>query len=92
MGRTVLVNSVLMSIHVYSLSYYSIPDSVLDMIPKLARNFLWGRGLAGGSFHSMNWDTTTLAKTKCGLEIINLRNVKISLITKNVFALLNHED
>lgn len=38
-GKTILINSVLMSTPVYYLSVYSIPDTIFDGISKLARTF-----------------------------------------------------
>ena len=63
-----------MSIPIYSLSCYVIPDSILDMKSKLARQFLWGRGIVGGSFNPMNWNTSTPSKAEDGLGIRILRS------------------
>lgn len=79
-GRAVLINSSLLSIPSYILSCYFVLDSTLDDISKLARKFLWNKG------------NTTLAKTKGGLGIMNLKNVKVALMAKNVFVVLNFEN
>ena len=46
-----------MSIHVHMLSIYGVPNTILDEIAKLAREFLWNRGSGGSSLLSARWDT-----------------------------------
>lgn len=42
-GRIILLNTSIFSLPVYYLSIFYLPNSILDSISKLARNFLWGR-------------------------------------------------
>lgn len=49
-GKVVMINSSIMVMHVYYLSVYPVPDSILDRISASARKFLWancsnGRGI-----------------------------------------------
>jgi hypothetical protein len=45
-GRVILINSVLASIPIFSLSFFKIPVRVRKMIVRIQREFLWG-GLSG---------------------------------------------
>lgn len=43
-GKTILINSILMSTPVYYLSVYPVPDTILNGITKAARRFFWSNG------------------------------------------------
>ena len=88
-GKTVMINSSLMTILIYYMYVYSIPDTILDKISKAARKLLWASGGNGSGIPLVNWKDTTLSKSDGGLGIRNLRLVKLSLMAKNVFNLLN---
>ncbi|KAH7655953.1 Reverse transcriptase zinc-binding domain-containing protein [Dioscorea alata] len=77
---------------IYSLTVHAIPNSVLKKLPKIARNFLWGRSSNRSSFHSIGWNVTTIDKAEGGLSISNLKHVKTSLMAKNLFVVLNCDD
>ncbi|XP_039129019.1 uncharacterized protein LOC120265197 [Dioscorea cayenensis subsp. rotundata] len=91
-GKTILINSILMSIPVYYLSVYPVPDSVLDGITKAATAFFWSKGGNRKGMNSVNWTDITLGHSEGGLSIRNLRASKISLMAKNVLSYLNHHD
>lgn len=88
-GKVVLLNSSIFSLPNYFLSVMHLPDSILDQISKLSRSFLWGNGNSGRGFHTIGWTVTTLKKSEGGLGLRNLRNVKHSLMAKNIFSILN---
>ncbi|XP_039113810.1 uncharacterized protein LOC120249385 [Dioscorea cayenensis subsp. rotundata] len=91
-GRVVLLNSCIFSLPVYLLSIFYIPDSILESLSKLARNFLWGRHGKNHGFHSIGWRTVTLSKSEGGLGLRNLRNARIALLAKHVFSIINKDD
>lgn len=88
-GRTTLINSSIMSILLYYLSIYPIPDSILDQISKIARHFFWSKSGNRNGICTVSWDDVTLNKTEGGLSIRNLKFSKISFMSKNVFNYLN---
>lgn len=91
-GKQVLINSVMLSIPKYFLSFSVVPDSIIDNISKKARNFLWSNCGNRKGIHSIPWDYITQDKSDGGLGIHNLRNVKTALMAKNVFYLLNGDE
>lgn len=52
-GHMVLINSSIFSLPTYLLSMFLIPDSILEKISKLAKNFLWGRNGNRSGFHTI---------------------------------------
>ncbi|XP_039138794.1 uncharacterized protein LOC120276131 [Dioscorea cayenensis subsp. rotundata] len=91
-GKSVLINSVIMSIPMYYLSVYPVPDSFLDRIAKAARLFFWSKSGNRKGMNSVSWIDITSHYTEGGLSIRNLRAAKISLMAKNVLGYLNHRD
>lgn len=94
-GRSVLINTTLFAIPIYISSVMNLPNTILDSISKLARDFLWGHGGNKRGFHSVGWALTTQSKPEGeegGLGIKNLRLVKHSLMAKNIFAILDSDN
>jgi len=44
-GRVTLINSVLTTLPIYFLSFFKIPNKVIDKLINIQRRFLWGGGL-----------------------------------------------
>ncbi|XP_039119691.1 uncharacterized protein LOC120255989 [Dioscorea cayenensis subsp. rotundata] len=92
-GKSILINSILMSTPIYYLAVYPIPDSILAKISLIARKYLWANYDHGSGMPLVNWDTITSSRSEGGLGIRNLLKVKHSLMAKNLFNLLNkHEN
>lgn len=52
-GKAILINSFLLTIPNYALSYYLVPIIILDNFNKMARKFFWTRGNNGRGLHSI---------------------------------------
>lgn len=72
-GRVVLTNSVLTSLPIYFLSFFTEPPSILNHIKKLIRHLVWG-GIVGGKKKVawVNWEKVCLPKIFGGLGVKNL--------------------
>ncbi|PKA53843.1 Putative ribonuclease H protein [Apostasia shenzhenica] len=68
-GRLTLINSVLSSLPVYSISHTYVPHSVLSDIKKILRHFLWAGSSSQHRLHYVNWDTVAQPKCAGGLGI-----------------------
>ncbi|PKA64794.1 Putative ribonuclease H protein [Apostasia shenzhenica] len=72
-GRVTLINSVLTSIPIFSLSHTFVPDNVLVEIEKLIRRFLWSGNLTSNAAHLVAWEHVTKPKNARGLGIHRLK-------------------
>lgn len=82
-GKTILINSSIMALPTYYLSFYPIPDSALDNLSRSARKLLWANGSNGSGMPMVCWNNTTLDKAEEGLGLRNLRLAnKHSLMAK----------
>ncbi|XP_039116586.1 uncharacterized protein LOC120252479 [Dioscorea cayenensis subsp. rotundata] len=88
-GKTILINSSIMTSPLYYLSVYPVPKGILDRINRAARTFFWAKDSNRKGINSVSWDEITLNRTEGGLSIRNLESSKISLMAKNVLSLLN---
>ncbi|XP_062109433.1 uncharacterized protein LOC133820653 [Humulus lupulus] len=71
-GRLTLIQSVLSSIPVYYLSLLCIPKSVVGIIEKLMRDFLWEGAEHSGADHLVSWNEVCKSRSYEGLGIGNL--------------------
>lgn len=91
-GKTILINSSVMSTSLYYLSVYLVLDYVLDGISKAARSFFWAKGCNRKCMNSESWIVIMLDRAEGGLSIQNLCVSKTYLMAKNVFKYLNKHD
>lgn len=91
-GKTILINSAIMSTPLYYLSAYPVPDSILDRITKAARAFFWSKDCNRNGIHSVGWNEITLNRSEGGLSVGDLGLSKISLMAKNVIRMVNNSN
>lgn len=85
-GKTILINSSILSTLLYYLSVYPVPNTILDAIANYARLFFWSKSSNRKGMNSVSWTDTMLDKTEGGgLSFRNLHYSKILLMAKNVF-------
>ncbi|PKA54952.1 Putative ribonuclease H protein [Apostasia shenzhenica] len=81
-GRLTLINSVLSSIPVYSMSHTFMPKSILASIEQLIRQFLWSGDMTRNSLHYVNWNSIAKPKASGGLGIHHFSIWRRVLIAK----------
>lgn len=81
-GRVVLINAVLNTILIYTLSFCKAPKKVLKEIFKIQSNFLWSGTEQRKSIHWVNWTKVCASKNKDGIGIKNIEVFNISLLLK----------
>lgn len=59
-NRQILINNTLLGIPTYLLSSHVIPETVLNKIFKITKDFLWGKGNNSSGFHPITISVTTL--------------------------------
>jgi len=88
MGRAVLVNSVLDSALIYTLSAMQLPQGTIDALDKKRRAFLWsGEATTTGARCLVAWEQTCLPKELGGLGIKNLQILNQCLLLKHLHRL-----
>ncbi|XP_039115766.1 uncharacterized protein LOC120251270 [Dioscorea cayenensis subsp. rotundata] len=90
-AKTILINTSLLAVPIYTLSVYPIPDSILNEISRAVRKFFWSRDSNGKGIHNVSWSTINDGKPEGGIGIRNLSLAKYSLKAKHVFKLLNND-
>lgn len=81
-GRLTLTKSVLSSIPVHTMSTIMLPQSTLDSLDRLARNFLWGSSSDRRKLHLVAWDKVCQQKSEGGLGIRRSKEMNKALIAK----------
>ena len=88
MGRAVLVNAVLDSALIYTLSAIQLPQGTIDALDKKRRAFLWsGDTTTNGARCLVVWEQTCLPKELGGLGIKNLQTLNQCLLLKHLHRL-----
>lgn len=88
-GRVVLINSVLNSIPLYSLSVYRAPKKVLKEIRRIQRSFLWKSVEGGRGVCWVSWHTICKPKAEGGLGIQDVNRMNVSLLMKWKWIICN---
>ncbi|PKA64918.1 Putative ribonuclease H protein [Apostasia shenzhenica] len=91
-GRVTLINNILTSIPIFSLSHMFVPGNVLAEIEKLIRRFLWIGNLTSNAAHLVAWEQVTKLKSARGLGIHHLEEWHSILVAKFAFKFLNNEN
>ncbi|GKV32990.1 hypothetical protein SLEP1_g41549 [Rubroshorea leprosula] len=81
-GRITLLNAVLTSLPVFSMSVHLLPRGLILSLDKIRRNFLWGGGENKRKINWVAWDKVCKSKKEGGLGVKDLRNFNFALLGK----------
>lgn len=82
-GRLVILKAVLDSMPIYWMNLYKIPTSVINIIEKIRRNFLWkGKNSSTRKLHLINWARICKNKKFGGLGVASIKNRNAALLSK----------
>lgn len=81
-SRVVLINSVLNTIPIYTLSFYKAPAKVLSEIRHIQSNFLWGGSENKRTVHWVNWKTICSLRDNGGLRVKDVEILNLALLSK----------
>uniref|UniRef100_A0A803Q8K5 Reverse transcriptase domain-containing protein n=1 Tax=Cannabis sativa TaxID=3483 RepID=A0A803Q8K5_CANSA len=91
-GRIVLVNSVLLTIHMYWSQIMILPKKVIKEIEGVCRSFLWtGKSVMSGA-GSVAWESLCKPKKEGGLGLLNVAQWNTAAMFKHVWAVANKKD
>lgn len=75
-GRLTLLNSVLTSLPLYYMSYFRLPQWVIQKIDQIRRGFLWkGAVYAHGSSSLISWETVCTPRDRGGWGFLTYRTL-----------------
>ncbi|XP_026451938.1 uncharacterized protein LOC113352320 [Papaver somniferum] len=78
-GKLALLKCILTSLPMYYFSLFKAPISVIKILEKKMRTFLWGNS----SFsHLIKWEVVYADKERGGLGVLNLRFMNLALLAK----------
>ncbi|GKV15204.1 hypothetical protein SLEP1_g26006 [Rubroshorea leprosula] len=81
-GRLILLKSVLSALPIFYMSLYLLPNSVLDELIRIQRNFLWGGTGSIKKIYWVRWEDVCREKAKGGLGVADLRRKNWAMIGK----------
>ena len=90
-GRVTLIKSVISVIPLYFISIFKIPQSVLNTIVKIQRDFLWGWGFEGRKIAWVKWEQMCKPKEEGRLGLKDMRFFNFALLGKWKWRLVNEE-
>ena len=78
-GKVTLIKSILNALPIYLLSFFKIPQRIVDKLVSLQRNFMWGGNQDHKKIPSVKWDVICLPKNDGGLGIKDLSKFNATL-------------
>ncbi|XP_026384917.1 uncharacterized protein LOC113280517 [Papaver somniferum] len=81
-GKLSLLKCILSSLPTYYFSLFKAPISVIKILEKKMRNFLWEFKEGAKTSHLVNWDLVRATKEKGGLGVCNLKIMNLALLAK----------
>lgn len=91
-ARGELVNSVLMSIHVYLWQLFILPKSVLKEVNNICISFLWTRTSNDCKFGAIAWDDLCKSKSTGGLGFRNILKWNVIVVFKLAWCIDSKKD
>ena len=90
-GKITLINLVVNALPIYLLSFFKIPQKVINRLVKLQRNFLWGGDQDNKKIPWVKWDIVYLPKSEGGLGIKDITKFNTTLLGKWIWALVSDQ-
>ncbi|KAL5165238.1 putative ribonuclease H protein [Glycine soja] len=91
-GKVTLINSVLTALPIYLLSFFKIPQKVVQKVISLQRNFLWGGSQDLKKIAWVKWEGICLPKEVGGLGIKDITRFNVALLGRWLWALSSNQN
>ena len=91
-ARVQLINSVLLSIHMYWAQVFVLPKSVLQGIERICRAFLWSGNFQCTAPGLVAWDNLCRRRNEGGLGFHELKTWNLALMGKYVWSVATKQD
>ncbi|WVZ62069.1 hypothetical protein U9M48_011857, partial [Paspalum notatum var. saurae] len=87
-GRLTLINSVLTSLPMYMMSFFSIPKGVLKKLDYFRSRFFWQGDKNKKKYRLAKWTFLCQPKDQGGLGILDLNTKNVALLSKWLYRLI----
>ncbi|KAM6583441.1 hypothetical protein CsatB_010443 [Cannabis sativa] len=92
-GKELLIKIVAQSLPSYAMNVFLLTKKICNEMEQMMCNFWWKSSSKDSKgIHWKRWDRLTLHKLKGGMEFRNLRDFKVSLLSKQGWRLLSRPD
>lgn len=91
-GRFTLAKCVLDAIPFYTMQTSKIPVSLLDVIDRLVRNFVWGHDSNTRQLHLISWETFIKPIDEGGLGLRSMHQLNQAALAKTAWRFLSNID
>ncbi|XP_043717833.1 uncharacterized protein LOC122665760 [Telopea speciosissima] len=81
-GRVELVRSVMCSIPVHNFSVYLWPTSIMELMERWIRNFIWCGDASSSKAITVRWSKLCRPKSEGGLGVRRLKELNLALLAK----------
>ncbi|XP_026433561.1 uncharacterized protein LOC113331002 [Papaver somniferum] len=81
-GKLALLKCILCSLPIYYFSLFKAPVSVIKILEKKMKNFLWENGIGSKVSHLINWGLVCADKERGGLGMRNLKIMNQCMLAK----------
>lgn len=81
-GKEILLKSMVMTLPIYSMSYYKLSNALCKQIEKKMANNWWGEKENSRKIHWSKWERLTTSKAEGGLDFKDLRAMNEALLAK----------
>ena len=85
-GKITLINSILNALPIYLLSFFKIPQKIVQRLISLQRNSLWGGDNDHKKIPWVKWADICLPKTDGGLGIKDISKFNVALMGRWIWA------
>jgi hypothetical protein len=90
-GRVVLINSIVGSLSIFTLSFFEVPRKILKKLDYYRSRFFWQSGGHKKEYRLTRWDVICAPKDQGGLGILDLDLQNRCLLSKRLFKLINED-
>ncbi|KAL0282293.1 UNVERIFIED_CONTAM: hypothetical protein Sradi_7265200, partial [Sesamum radiatum] len=89
-GRAQLIKSVLNSLHVYWASAFMLPKSIIQVLERKMRDFLW-KGASGSGYAKVSWAQVCKPREQGGLGIRSVLHMNQAMMSRHVWRILQQD-